>query len=558
MGRKHVFFAALLGFTGLYALWQYVKKKVPQSVWLWKSLERKPKTLVVSDSAEWDRAEDLLNADLRVAKVLGFDCEWVSRTDYHGPVALLQLATVTGLCVLVRLCKLEEIPEGLKKILADKSILKTGVDPLNDGKKITQDYDIPVKGSVDLRNVLRRFVRGINPNIGLKKMAKDYLDVDMDKSIFLRCSNWEADQLTPEQVNYGATDALVGVDIFMAIVSRRLFRSGIVGNLWSDDDLFKKIQAMCQGLVDVKFSAGRNNILESQKPGSAAVNKHLPKPVKNAYSARTTPLYHNCQLRAPDGQLLSTIDIKKAQWYIDKELGVKICDDPFTVKLNFEPSGRPESSRNYYLQEKSNICVVCGKEESYIRKNVVPHEYRKYFPSIMKDHLSHDIVLMCTDCHQQSNLYDSALKQRLEVMCDAPSGSQKGVKYRQDPTLAKVRSAGKALLEHGDKIPAARRIELEKIVADYYGIDDLDETILKESVELDTRLANDDFTPHGLQVVQYMIQNSSLVQFERQWRQHFLDCMKPKYLPTYWSVDHNHDRLADLDSQMKQSIGEAT
>jgi len=40
-----------------------------------------------------------------------------------------------------------------------------------------------------------------------------------------------------------------------------------------------------------------------------------------AYVVRKKPLYHNCQLRSPDGQLLCTCDIKKAKWYIDKELG---------------------------------------------------------------------------------------------------------------------------------------------------------------------------------------------------------------------------------------------
>jgi hypothetical protein len=34
----------------------------------------------------------------------------------------------------------------------------------------------------------------------------------------------------------------------------------------------------------------------------------------------------------------------------------------------------------YYTQEKANHCVVCGSNGSYIRKNVVPREYRKHFP----------------------------------------------------------------------------------------------------------------------------------------------------------------------------------
>ena len=55
----------------------------------------------------------------------------------------------------------------------------------------------------------------------------------------------------------------------------------------------------------------------------------------------------------------------------------KVDDDPVTVRLLFEPSGRPVDEQNYYLNEKDNVCVVCGADESYIRKNIIPREYRK-------------------------------------------------------------------------------------------------------------------------------------------------------------------------------------
>lgn len=42
-------------------------------------------------------------------------------------------------------------------------------------------------------------------------------------------------------------------------------------------------------------------------------------------------------------------------------------EDPFVVRLLFEPSGRPESQHDYYLTAKENLCVVCGKADSYIR-----------------------------------------------------------------------------------------------------------------------------------------------------------------------------------------------
>lgn len=47
--------------------------------------------------------------------MLGFDCEWV--LDQYGVrqnVALLQLATHRGLCVLIRLCEFGKIPSELQ------------------------------------------------------------------------------------------------------------------------------------------------------------------------------------------------------------------------------------------------------------------------------------------------------------------------------------------------------------------------------------------------------------------------------------------------------------
>lgn len=42
-------------------------------------------------------------------------------------------------------------------------------------------------------------------------------------------------------------------------------------------------------------------------------------------------------------------------------------EEPFIVRLLFEPSGRPDSQQDYYLTAKENLCVVCGKADSYIR-----------------------------------------------------------------------------------------------------------------------------------------------------------------------------------------------
>ena len=40
----------------------------------------------------------------------------------------------------------------------------------------------------------------MNNGLSLKSLAEDLLNISLDKSLELRCSDWEADQLTLQQV----------------------------------------------------------------------------------------------------------------------------------------------------------------------------------------------------------------------------------------------------------------------------------------------------------------------------------------------------------------------
>lgn len=46
----------------------------------------------------------------------------------------------------------------------------------------------------------------LNNGLSLKSLASDLLNVTLDKSYELRCSDWEADVLTQEQVNSFSLD----------------------------------------------------------------------------------------------------------------------------------------------------------------------------------------------------------------------------------------------------------------------------------------------------------------------------------------------------------------
>ena len=139
--------------------------------------------------------------------------------------------------------------------------------------------------------------------------------------------------------------------------------------------------------IDFRFKVQRDSMISNSSKSSDNNNK-LNQIIKRGINgttsnipARNKPLYHNCYLQAPDGETLCTCDRKKAEWYVSKELGQVVNNDPFTVRLKFEPSGRALGQvGQYYTQVKVNQCVVCGANDKFVRKNVVPREYRKYFP----------------------------------------------------------------------------------------------------------------------------------------------------------------------------------
>ncbi|XP_048505006.1 exonuclease 3'-5' domain-containing protein 2 isoform X2 [Athalia rosae] len=481
--------------------------------------------------------------------VLGFDCEWVN----EDPVCLLQLATTNGLCVLFRLGKIGYVPGKLKELLSNKRVLKVGVAPFDDGRKLTRDYGCYVYGTLDLRELARRL--GLVNATGLASLCKEYLGIELDKNTTVRRSNWNADTLTQEQVNYAACDAIASVLVYQQMLRKASQEQSYWGNfvaslknIWETNKGEKSCN-LPQEYIDVRFKANPNNTIPKDNQGTNP-NTNIKVKGKISIPTRNKPLYHNCYLQAPDGEILCTCDHKKAEWYVEKGLGVMVKEDPYTVRLKFEPSGRAQGEvGRYYTQIKVNRCVVCGSTEKFIRKNVIPREYRKYFPVVMKEHQSHDVLLLCPPCHQNSNMQDLQMRKRLAEMCDAPlSVPAVSIDDAYQSHWRRLRSAVRALRKESS-LPEQRRLLLESHVMELTGcaevtpqlLEELEQQIKKKAPASSVQAAR---TPHGLKVVEYFESCAGgLVELEQLWREFFLLTMEPKYMPKLWSVSHNQERL---------------
>jgi len=126
-------------------------------------------------------------------------------------------------------------------------------------------------------------------------------------------------------------------------------------------------------------------------------------------SVRARPLYDNCLLLSQDGKPLSRCSWRKATWYLRN--GLASCTvqegEEMRVQLKFRPKERSRGLvGQFYLQKRDNLCVVCGAE-GHRRKHVVPKRIRKLLPVEMKSHQSHDVLLLCTACHDRSHRFET-------------------------------------------------------------------------------------------------------------------------------------------------------
>lgn len=108
----------------------------------------------------------------------------------------------------------------------------------------------------------------------------------------------------------------------------------------------------------------------------------------------------------------------------------------------------------------------------------------------MKDHNSHDILLLCTSCHAASNVHDGFLKQQLAKEFAAPQGCEEGVRLLEDSDRRRVRSAARALLSAGEGLPESRREELQVLIRNFLNMNEeqeLTDEALQQAASLETR-----------------------------------------------------------------------
>ena len=146
--------------------------------------------------------------------LLGFDTETkpTFKKGKRHQVSLIQLSTENLAC-LIRINKIG-IPDELIKLLADPSVIKTGVAVHDDIKFLSGVKRFTPRGFVDLQNFVKDY--GIQSS-GLKKLTAIILGFRISKR--QQVTDWEAESLSEAQLIYAATDAWVCHQIYKKLVN---------------------------------------------------------------------------------------------------------------------------------------------------------------------------------------------------------------------------------------------------------------------------------------------------------------------------------------------------
>ncbi|KAJ2541858.1 hypothetical protein GGF49_003325 [Coemansia sp. RSA 1853] len=181
--------------------------------------------------------------------------------------------------------------------------------------------------------------------------------------------------------------------------------------------------------------------------------------------SREKDIYNNCKVLDINGNLLFRAGNRRLEWYLSRNLAERI--DASTIQLNFVNKGSGRRDEPFYLQEMQNMCTVCGSTTNLTMHHIVPHHYRKYMNETIKSRSSHDLLPLCTSCHDKYERHAVLFKQHLSQCFSAPLD---GLGWIERKDIGKGMRAASTLMSRSlEKIPKQRIDQLRAVVNEVVG-----------------------------------------------------------------------------------------
>jgi ribonuclease D len=135
---------------------------------------------------------------------IAIDTETLGLNPYRDRLCLVQLSSGDGRADLVQFNGDYAAPE-LTRLLADESVLKLFHFARFDMAVLKHAFGVMPR-PVYCTKIASRLARTFTDRHGLKDLCKELLGVEISKQ--QQSSDWGAPELTPEQLNYAASDVL--------------------------------------------------------------------------------------------------------------------------------------------------------------------------------------------------------------------------------------------------------------------------------------------------------------------------------------------------------------
>ncbi|HLD95976.1 MAG TPA: ribonuclease H-like domain-containing protein [Alphaproteobacteria bacterium] len=135
---------------------------------------------------------------------VAIDTETMGLCPHRDRLCLVQLSSGDGIAHLVQFDKDGyDKAHNLKKLLLDESVLKIFHFARFDLAILKKHLNVAC-ASVYCTKIAAKLIRTYSDKHGLKDLCKEYLGIDLSKQE--QTSDWGAENLTPEQLRYAASD----------------------------------------------------------------------------------------------------------------------------------------------------------------------------------------------------------------------------------------------------------------------------------------------------------------------------------------------------------------
>jgi ribonuclease D len=137
-------------------------------------------------------------------RAVAIDTETLGLNPYRDRLCLVQVSEGDGRAALVQFSGTPEAPE-LTRLLADETVLKIFHFGRFDLAVLKHNLGVMPR-PVYCTKVASKLARTFTDRHGLKDLCKELLGIELSKQ--QQSSYWGADELTPDQLNYAASDVL--------------------------------------------------------------------------------------------------------------------------------------------------------------------------------------------------------------------------------------------------------------------------------------------------------------------------------------------------------------